>query len=106
MPHFQTGQHSCTIQARHTFVIDEVKTGLRHIYEAIDRTRCDIRENDCMFGRLTVVFTGDWRQVMPVVHHGSRLDTADACVKKSYTYIWKYVHPLEMTENGRARKTG
>ena len=74
-----------------------------YVYEAIDRTLCDIKENDCMFGRLTVVFTGDWRQVMPVVHHGSRLDTADACVKKSYTYIWKnviYIYMEKCTPTG------
>ena len=35
-------------------VIDEVTMGHRHIYEAIDRTLRDIRENDCMFGGLTV----------------------------------------------------
>ena len=48
-------------------VIDEVTMGHRHIYEAIDRTLRDIWENDSMFGQLTIVFAGDWRQILPVV---------------------------------------
>ena len=83
-------------------VIDEVTMGHRHIYEAIDRTLRDIRENDSMFGQLTVVFAGDWRQIVPVVHHGSRADIVDACLKKSY--IWQHVRPLEMTTNVRAER--
>ena len=79
-------------------IIDEVTMGHRHIYEAIDRTLRDIRENDYMFGGLTVVFR------VRVVHHGSRPDIVVACVKKSY--IWKYVCPLEMTKNVRAQKAG
>lgn len=84
-------------------VIDEVTMGHCHIYEAINRILRDIREKDCMFGGLTVVFAGNWRQILPVVHHGSRSDIVDACVKKSY--IWKYVRPLEMKENVRAQIT-
>ena len=57
-----------------------------------------------MFGQLTVVFAGDWRQILPVVHHGQRADMVDACLKKSY--IWQHVRPLEMTTNVRAEKAG
>ena len=57
-----------------------------------------------MFGQLIVVFAGDWRQILPVVHHGSRADIVDACLKKSY--IWQHVRPLEMTTNVRAEKAG
>ena len=56
------------------------------------------------FITITVVFAGDWRQILPVVHHGSRAYIVDACLKKSY--IWQHVRPLEMTTNVRAAKAG
>ena len=48
-------------------IIDEVSMGHKHIYEAIDRTLRELREKDKTFGNLTVVFSGDWIQCLPVI---------------------------------------
>ena len=56
------------------------------------------------FGRATVVFAGDWRQILPVVKQGNRADVVKACFKKSY--LWPHCQQLQMTENMRARLAG
>ena len=56
------------------------------------------------FGRATVVFAGDWRQILPVVPRGNRADIVGACLKKSH--LWQHMVQLHMTENVRARLAG
>lgn len=45
----------------------------RHILEAVDRTFRFIRDNDLPMGGVTVLFGGDFRQILPVVKQGSVL---------------------------------
>ena len=52
-------------------VIDEVSMGHKHIYEAVDRSLREVQGVDAPFGGLCVVFTGDWRQTLPVIPNGS-----------------------------------
>jgi len=85
-------------------VIDEVSMGHRHIFEAIDRTMKDIRGNDSLFGGLTVLFAGDWRQILPVVRHGSRSQIVDSALKSSY--LWPHVTVLKLIQNMRVLLTG
>ena len=87
-------------QKAHLLIIDEVTMGHKHIYESINRSLQYIREDDRPFGGLTVLFSGDWRQILPVVKHGSRVQTVDATLKQSD--IWRdYVHPLSLEQNMR-----
>ena len=55
------------------------------------------------FGGKTVVMTGDWRQILPVVPRGSRAAVIAATLKKSY--LWPYFKTLELTTNIRVRGT-
>ena len=71
--------------------------GHKHIYEAIDRTLRELKDKDAPFGNITVVFSGDWRQCLPVVVHGSECQICDACFK--FSYLWKYVQVYQLTEN-------
>ncbi|XP_074649050.1 uncharacterized protein LOC141904363 [Tubulanus polymorphus] len=80
-------------------VIDEVSMGNKHTFECLDRSLQDIRQNPLLFGGLTVVFAGDWRQILPVVRHGSRPQIVDATLKRSY--IWPHVKMLQLTQNMR-----
>ena len=43
----------------------------RHIFEAVDRTFHDIREDDRPFGGIVMCFCGDFRQILPVVIKGT-----------------------------------
>ena len=63
----------------------------------------DIREKDVLFGGLTVLFAGDWRQILPVVRHGGRPQIVEACLKHSP--IWDEVEKLELSENMRVKKS-
>ena len=42
----------------------------RNAPEALDRTLRDIRDDDRPFGGITVVFGGDFQQILPVVPKG------------------------------------
>jgi len=52
-----------------------------------------------MFGGKTMLLGGDFRQVLPVVEGGNRLDTIDASITNSY--LWDHVKILKLTTNMR-----
>ncbi len=85
-------------------VIDEDTMAHKHVFEAVDRTFRDIREDDRPFGGVTIVLSGDWHQILPVVKRGSRADIVEACLKSSK--LWKDVQVMKLTENMRLQKTG
>ena len=91
-------------------VIDEVTMGHRHMYECLDRSLRDLMSSvaeergDKLFGGITVLFAGDWRQILPVVVKGHQAQTVDACLLKSY--IWRDVVTLPLVTNMRAALAG
>ena len=48
-------------------MIDEVTMGHRYLYECLDNSLQDVRGNNKPFGGLTILFSGDWKQILPVV---------------------------------------
>jgi len=86
---------------RHTKLIiwDEISPQHRYCAEALDRTCRDIRNNNMLFGGITVVFGGDFQQTLPVVKKGSRDEIIDACLQQSY--IWNYITVLPLRLNMR-----
>ena len=78
--------------------------GHKHVFESIDRTMQDIRKKSLPFGGLVVLLAGDWRQILPVVRHGSRPDIVDATLKSSY--IWQIVTRLQLTQTMRSKLQG
>ncbi|XP_064645129.1 ATP-dependent DNA helicase PIF1-like [Lineus longissimus] len=87
------------IQRCKLLVIHEVTMAHRNVYETVERTFRDIRESEETFGGITVLFSGDWRQILPVVRHGNRVDIIDACLKSSP--LWAQVHVLKLNKNMR-----
>ena len=85
-------------------VIDEVSMANRRIFEAIDRTLKDIRDDERRFGGLTMVFADDWRQILPVVRKGNRADIVDACFKSSP--LWQHVTVMKLWKNMRVALQG
>ena len=53
-------------------IIDEITMQHRHASEALDRTLQDIHNSDKLFGGISVVFGGDFQQILPIVISGSR----------------------------------
>src|ERR1700733_2713694 len=50
-------------------------------------------------GGLTVVFGGDFQQILPVIVKGSRSDIVDACIQRSV--IWRNLKVLHLRTNMR-----
>ena len=76
----------------------------RKVFEAVDSSLQDIRESQQHFGGLTIVFSGDWRQILPVVRHGNRADIIDACLKSSP--LWQDVAVMKLSQNMRVQLAG
>ena len=58
----------------------------KHAFEAIDRSLRDILGCKKLFEGITICFGGDFRQILPVIKHGSRSDIVQASLKRSY--LW------------------
>ena len=50
-----------------------------HLLEALDRTLCDLMDRDLPFSGKVIVLGGDFRQILPVVKCGSRVQIVAAC---------------------------
>ena len=80
---------------------DEVPMIHRHAFEAFDRSLRDIREANAIFGNLTMLFCGDFRQVLPVIPGGSPSQSVFASLK--YSRLWPSISQFHLTRNLRVR---
>lgn len=84
---------------------DEAPMVNRWAFEAFDRTLWDVISSvddsyrDIPFGGKTIVFCGDFRQILPVVPRGSRADIVHATINSSP--LWRYCKVLKLTTNMR-----
>jgi ATP-dependent DNA helicase PIF1 len=84
---------------------DEAPMINRLAFEAFDRTMRDIMSNfipgasDLPFGGKTIVFGGDFRQILPVVPKGGRADIVNATINSSP--LWRNCVVLKLTKNMR-----
>jgi ATP-dependent DNA helicase PIF1 len=70
--------------------------------EALDNSLRDIMNRpELPFGGKTIVFSGDFRQVLPVVPKGSRAQIVDASLRRSY--LWDSMCHLKLVHNMRAQ---
>lgn len=85
-------------------VWDEAPAQHRHCFEAVDRTLRDIRAEDKPFGGITVLFSGDFRQCLPVVNETSSSAIMNSCLTSSP--LWRHIKPLKLTQNMRLQRPG
>ncbi|XP_052197177.1 uncharacterized protein LOC127804356 [Diospyros lotus] len=84
---------------------DEAPMMHRYCFEALDKTLRDIMRFknpsslDQPFGGKTVVFGGDFRQILPIIPKGSRQDIVYATINSSY--LWQHCKVLKLTKNMR-----
>ncbi|XP_035834248.1 uncharacterized protein LOC110888836 [Helianthus annuus] len=84
---------------------DEAPMIHKHAFEALDRTMKDVlsvfdsRNSELPFGGKTIVFGGDFRQILPIVQNGSRQDIVNASLCSSH--IWSSCKVLKLTTNMR-----
>ncbi|XP_062186026.1 ATP-dependent DNA helicase PIF1-like [Phragmites australis] len=81
---------------------DEVSMTKRQAIEALDKSLRDIMEKpDLPFGGKTIVFGGDFGQVLPVVRKGTRAQIINATLRRSY--LWKNMQKPRLVRNMRAQ---
>lgn len=83
---------------------DEAPMANKYCFEALDKSLKDImsvkgKASNQIFGGKTVVFGGDFRQILPVVPRGNRFDIIHSTINASY--IWDQCHVLKLTKNMR-----
>ena len=71
----------------------------RHLAECLGRSLRDIRSDGRPYGGVVVVFGGDFRQIPPVVRHGSRAQIVSASLKRSQ--LWRTMKRHVLTRNVR-----
>ncbi|KAJ0513582.1 putative DNA helicase [Helianthus annuus] len=96
---------SALLKKTSLIIWDEAPMVHRHGFEAFDKTLKDILSSDDSsngqqpFGGKTIVFGGDFRQILPVIPSGSRQDIVNASLSSSY--IWNSCKVLRLTKNMR-----
>ncbi|KAK1389588.1 hypothetical protein POM88_017766 [Heracleum sosnowskyi] len=98
------------LQKTSLIIWDEAPMTNKYCFEALDKTLRDIlstryeNSRSRPFGGMTVVFGGDFRQILPVIPQGSQSDIIDASLNSSY--LWPYFEIYELKQNMRLRKEG
>lgn len=86
---------------------DEAPMQHRYAFECLDRSLRDLMKSVdpkyhfIPFGGITVLFGGDFRQILPVITYGSRSDIVSACITRSK--IWKICKVFLLKKNMRLR---
>uniref|UniRef100_A0A453PUU1 ATP-dependent DNA helicase n=1 Tax=Aegilops tauschii subsp. strangulata TaxID=200361 RepID=A0A453PUU1_AEGTS len=90
------------LQAASLIIWDEASMTKRQTVEALDKSMRDITDRpDLPFGGKTIVFGGDFRQVLPVVRKGTRAQIVDASLRRSE--LWNCMRQLKLVRNMRAQ---
>lgn len=76
----------------------------RFLLEALDRTLRDVTNHDLPFGGKNILLAGDFRQILPVIKHGSRPQIVESVIKKSF--LWQHFQYFRLTGNMRVKKSG
>ncbi|POM80920.1 Helitron helicase-like protein [Phytophthora palmivora] len=81
---------------------DEAPMMHRACFEAVDWSFRDIMKNELEpFGGKVMVFSGDHRQILPVLKDATRAETLEACFKSSP--LWSHLRQVCLTENMRVQ---
>ena len=72
--------------------------------EALNKSLKEVKRSDKLFGGVTMLLSGDMRQILPVVPRGTPADELDACIKSSY--LWGHIKVLRLKTNMRVRLSG
>src|SRR5580658_8385822 len=85
------------LQQTDLIIIDEITIQHRHAAEALDQTLKDIHNSDQLFGGITIVFGGDYQQILPIVTYPSRPRVVNACL--IHSRIWAGLRILKLETN-------
>ncbi|MBW0567172.1 hypothetical protein O181_106887 [Austropuccinia psidii MF-1] len=92
-------QNAQLLKKLDVIIWDEISMQHRYAVEAVDRSLKDLRKSERPFRGISVLFSGDFRQIFPIVKNGNIYDQAVACLKNSY--IWRLLTQYFLTQNLR-----
>ena len=67
------------LRSTQLIVWDEISMAHKGGLEALNKSLKEIRRSDKLFGGMTMLLSGDMRQILPVVPRGTPADELDAC---------------------------
>ncbi|XP_053213304.1 uncharacterized protein LOC128396721 [Panonychus citri] len=85
------------------FIWDEASMIPVRALSVVDSLLRDIMQIQLPFGGKTFVFGGDFRQILPVVPNGGKIETVNNCIKKSP--LWQHFKVMKLTVNMRASRS-
>ncbi|XP_073059734.1 uncharacterized protein [Primulina eburnea] len=88
------------IRRASAIVWDEAPMANRYAFESVSKSFQDIMEIQIVFGGKTMVFGGDFRQVLPVVKRGSKAEQIAASISRST--FWHCVKIIHLQQNMRS----
>ncbi|VDL81296.1 unnamed protein product [Nippostrongylus brasiliensis] len=83
---------------------DEISMASKAAFEAVDSLLRDLTQDDRPFDGKLIVVGDDFRQTLPIVQHGGREETVQACVTRSS--LWLLFEKYQLSTNMRAREAG
>ena len=89
------------LQITSLIVWDEAVMANKNTITALDITLRDILGSERFMGGIVFVCAGDFRQILPVIRGGGKIDELNSCMKTSY--FWDYLIKMELTENVRLK---
>ncbi len=98
-PIAKQSERGALLKAARMVIWDEVPMQHKFGPEAVDKMCQDIRNDARPFGGMTVVFGGDFQQILPVIPKGSREMVVGACLQRSY--LWDQLTVLHLKQNMR-----
>ncbi|XP_073121737.1 uncharacterized protein [Henckelia pumila] len=81
-------------------VWDEAPMANRYAFESVNKTFQEIMKNMFPFGGKTMIFGGDFRQVLPVVKRGSAREQIAASISRST--FWNNANVIHLYQNMRS----
>ncbi|GJU63952.1 helicase-like protein [Tanacetum coccineum] len=87
---------------------DEAPMTQKYAFEALDKTLRDIlgypvpEKRNKIFGGMTVLLGGDFRQILPVIPKGKRADIIQACI--NYSELWKHCKVSTLKQSMRVNE--
>lgn len=73
----------------------------RFVIEAVEKSLRNLMQKNLLFGGKAVVFSGDFRQILPVVKFGRQEEAVSMSIKQSY--VWPKMKIFHLTENLRVQ---
>ena len=94
-----TDKYATILTNTDCFIIDECSCMNINVFNSIDRLLRDITQNDVPFGGKVIVFSGDYRQTLPVVRRGTATSIIEKCILRSP--LWYHIQTFRLSSNMR-----